>query len=84
MKKAAEYRQHAQECRTLARNVRIEEQRVQLIAMAETWDALATERERMLREQEIVEAAFEALPPVVPASLTTRITGLEDAARFKN
>ena len=84
MKKAAEYRQHARECRALALNVRTEEQRSQLITMADTWDALAAERERMLREQEIVEAAFEALPPVVPASMTTRITGLEEAARFQN
>lgn len=84
MKKAAEYRQHARECWALARNAPTEEQRGQLTAMAETWDALATERERMLREQQSVEAAFEAFSPVVPVPLTTRITCLEDAARFQN
>ena len=52
--------------------------------MAETWEALATERERMIRERESAEAAFEALQPVVPAPLTMAITCLEDAARFQN
>lgn len=47
MKKALEYRQHAKECRVLAAQAVSEEDRQQLIAMAETWEALATERENI-------------------------------------
>ena len=45
MKKASEYRQHAEECRALARNMTDDAQRDQLVRMAETWDRLAAERE---------------------------------------
>ena len=48
MKKASEYRQHAQECRDLARHMPPGEQREQLIRMAETWDHLAEERTRQI------------------------------------
>ena len=51
MKKASEYRQHAQECRALARNAKADEHRFQLLKMAETWEALAAERERVVRER---------------------------------
>ena len=64
MKKAAEYRHHAQECRTLARNAQNGEHRTSLLNVAETWEALAAERERLLRQQESVEATFHALPTV--------------------
>lgn len=43
MKKASEYRTHAEECRSLARGV-TGEQRNQLLEMAETWERLAEER----------------------------------------
>ncbi len=43
MKKASEYRKHAEECRALARGVQ-GEQRDQLLEMAATWDNLAAER----------------------------------------
>jgi len=43
--KAAAYRQHARECQALSRHAQNEDQRLQLLAMAETWEALATERE---------------------------------------
>ena len=46
MKKRSEYRQHAEECRALARKAQNEQQRIQLLKMAEAWDNLATERER--------------------------------------
>jgi hypothetical protein len=46
VKKASEYRQHAKECRTLAAQAVSEEHRKQLSAMADTWDALALEREK--------------------------------------
>ena len=62
MKKAIEYRQHAGECRALARSAQNEEHRVQLIKMAETWEKLAGDRESLLRERDAVEDIFKALP----------------------
>ncbi len=46
MKKASEYRHHSKECRALAVQAVSEEHRKQLLAMADTWDKLALERER--------------------------------------
>ena len=46
MRKVEDYRKHAEECRQLARVTALPEQRDQLLKMAETWDALADERER--------------------------------------
>ena len=51
MKKTAEYIQHAKDCRALAKKMESGEQRDQLIKMAETWEVLATERERTLRSR---------------------------------
>jgi hypothetical protein len=48
MKKSDEYRQHAEECRALARKAQNEEQRAQLLKMAEAWESFAAERERAL------------------------------------
>jgi len=42
--KAAAYWQHARECYTLARHAQNEDQRLQLLAMAQTWESLAVER----------------------------------------
>jgi hypothetical protein len=47
--KLADYRKHAQECRSLARSTLSEEERKQLLIMAETWESLAAERERRLK-----------------------------------
>jgi hypothetical protein len=44
MKKASEYREHAQQCRDLAKRMTIGEQRDQLLDMAQTWERLAAER----------------------------------------
>lgn len=44
MKKASEYRLHAKECRELAASMESNEQRAQLLQMAEHWDKLATDR----------------------------------------
>ena len=46
--KAAAYRRHARECHTLARHAQNEDQRLQLLVMAETWESLAVEREAKL------------------------------------
>ncbi len=46
MKKPAEYRQLANECRALARSARNDEHRSQLLKMAEGWDLFAVQSER--------------------------------------
>ena len=43
--RAAAYRRHARECHLLSHHAQNEDQRLQLLAMAETWESLATERE---------------------------------------
>jgi hypothetical protein len=48
MKKASEYRQHAEECRALARGMPPGGQRDQLLDMARTWDNLADERAQLI------------------------------------
>jgi hypothetical protein len=47
MRKAVEFRQHAAECRALARTIQKEDHRQQLLKMADIWESLATERERL-------------------------------------
>ncbi|MGE5565355.1 MAG: hypothetical protein ACM3YN_04240 [Parcubacteria group bacterium] len=49
MKKASEYRQHADECRQLAARMEVGEHRDQLLEMASTWDKLAAERSDLVR-----------------------------------
>jgi hypothetical protein len=44
MKKVSEYRQHAKECRALAKTVRSPQHRDMLVNMAATWDRLAEDR----------------------------------------
>ena len=51
MKKTDGYAQHARDCRALAKQMAGGEQRDQLLKMAETWEVLATERERTLRNR---------------------------------
>ena len=48
MKIASEYREHAEECRKLARGMAEGDARQQLLLMAETWDRLAEDREARL------------------------------------
>ena len=50
MKKASEYRKHAEECRALARQVPEGPQRDQLLEMARTWDALAKDRDALVQK----------------------------------
>lgn len=48
MKKASEYRQHAQECRALAAKMELGEKRDQLLAMAAHWERMAIERAELI------------------------------------
>jgi hypothetical protein len=51
MKKTNGFIQHTEDCRRLAKQMESGEQRDQLIKMAETWEVLANERERTLRNR---------------------------------
>jgi hypothetical protein len=48
VKKTEHYRKHAKECRALAKQMAAGEHKEQLLAMAETWETLANERERTM------------------------------------
>jgi hypothetical protein len=60
MKKAAEYRIHAHECRQLAARVNIAEQREQLLLMAKTWESLAEDREAFVQRHPELALRFPA------------------------
>jgi hypothetical protein len=51
MKKSSEYRQHAEECRRLARAMKSGEQHGLLLEMAATWEGLAEERLSLLERR---------------------------------
>ena len=55
MKQASEYRQHARDCRALAKRMSDSEQREQLLKIAQTWDKLAAEQEARTRRHEQVQ-----------------------------
>ena len=51
MKQAGEYRQHAAECRKLALGAKSEEERHQLLHMAQAWEHLAEHRDRVVARE---------------------------------
>ena len=59
MKKASEYRKHAEECRLLAHRMEHGEHRDQLLEMAATWDKLALERSDLVRRHPELALAGE-------------------------
>jgi len=59
VKKASEYRQHAEECRILARQVPDGPQREQLLEMARTWDNLAQDRDRLVERHPELNLALQ-------------------------
>lgn len=67
MKKTDEYIRHAKDCRRLANQMESGEQRDQLMKMAETWEVLATERERTVRNR----ADMDGNPSQAPATPKT-------------
>jgi hypothetical protein len=52
MKKAIEYRRHADKCRRMAGRANSSEHRQMLLTMAATWDSLAADREAHIARQE--------------------------------
>jgi hypothetical protein len=59
MKKASEYRQHAEECRLLAKTMEEGEHRNQLLQMAAIWKQLAEERADLIRRHPELALAGE-------------------------
>ena len=57
MKKASEYRHHAGECRAMADGTKPGPQRDQLLEMARTWDNLAADREKLVRNHPELDTA---------------------------
>jgi hypothetical protein len=52
LKKVSEYRDHAEECRTMAKHAASESHREMLLEMASTWDDLAENRERTMASKQ--------------------------------
>lgn len=48
MKKASEYREHAQECRALAASMESPEQRGLMLQMADHWERLSNDRAALI------------------------------------
>jgi hypothetical protein len=57
MEKSEQFRHHAGECRKLASQASNEEQRKQLTTMAETWEQLAAERDRLKNNLQVTGSA---------------------------
>lgn len=63
MKAIQEYLQHAAECRELAARARTADDREMILKMAETWEELATNREKMLRTLALADQALDTAGP---------------------
>jgi hypothetical protein len=50
MEKAKEYRDHAAECLALAQKTPSDDEKTQLLRMAEVWESLAAYREQRITE----------------------------------
>jgi hypothetical protein len=55
MRKIEDYKKHADECRAMARRTTVADQRELLLNMAQTWESLATERERETHLRESIQ-----------------------------
>lgn len=62
MKKASEYKEHAEECRALARRSKSPEDRDMLLNMAATWDSLAENRLKATERQQRLAKLAEQEP----------------------
>ena len=52
MKQVEDYREHAQECRAMAAKAINADHRQRLLDLAAQWDALADDREKLLKSQQ--------------------------------
>lgn len=60
MKKAYEYREHAEECRKLADGLKDGPQKEQLLDMAENWESLAKDRDDFIGRHPELAKKMEA------------------------
>ncbi|MCR5873262.1 hypothetical protein LRS10_03070 [Phenylobacterium sp. J426] len=67
MKKASEFREHAQECRRLAAGLD-GEARAQLLEMARTWEQMAEERSDLVRRHPELGLEGEAEEELGPSA----------------
>ena len=75
MKKASEYREHAQQCRVLAAQMELPDQRAQMLQMADHWEKLARDRADLIANhpelaqdgEQAEEHSFAAGRPPPPA-----------------
>jgi hypothetical protein len=74
MKKASEYRQHAQECRELAAKMASGEQREQLLRMAAHWEKLADDRSALIAKHPELDPDAGAAAPERPRGERRRQT----------
>jgi hypothetical protein len=56
VKKVQDYRQHANECRSMANRSRSPTEKAMLLNMATTWDSLAVDRETHIERQKRLAA----------------------------
>jgi len=56
MDKAGDYRKHAEDCRTLARKAKYEHERNQLLMIADTWLALASDQRDAEKRRDVSES----------------------------
>jgi hypothetical protein len=62
MRKASEYRHHAEECRKLSAKMKTGDQRDHMLKIAKVWDRLAEDRADMLcKRPQLVQAAEKPL-----------------------
>ena len=62
MRKASEYRHHAEECRKLAAKMKTGDQRDHMLKIAKVWDRSAEDRADMLcKRPQLVQAAEKPL-----------------------
>jgi hypothetical protein len=79
MKKVEDYRNHAEECRIMARRSRLPGEREMLLNMALTWDTLATNRaEQIARKKRIAELLGGDDPETFPFIPIDRVNSSND------
>jgi hypothetical protein len=69
MQRVEDYRNHAEECRTMARRARSPHERDMLLNMARTWDDLATHRVEQIARKKRIAALPGGDDQAAPASI---------------
>jgi hypothetical protein len=69
MQKIEVYRNHAEECRSMASRSRLPGEREMLLNMARTWDDLATFRAEQIAQQNRIDAGRDLDAKAAPATI---------------